>query len=128
MHRFIFVKTSFEGMHQYLDAPSSVSFLRSMHRHLFGVCLMLEVFHDDRELEFFIVKRELDNYIANCLATANLSCETFAVRILEHARALYGKNRVCRVSVDEDGENGAVVFDKAEKIEGSLLDDKVDFL
>lgn len=111
----IFVTTKFEGIHCYPDAPKEVSFLRSPHRHIFHVKAEIQVFHDDRELEFIIVKRDLDHFISHDEQfTPNASCEMMAsvlVGYLENKWPLPNLSdvRFIAVTVSEDGENGAYV-------------------
>lgn len=107
----IFVKTQFEGCHCWASAPAEVAFLRNEHRHIFKVKLSIEVKEDDRELEFFMVKKRLDVVIEHTTAKSvskAFSCEQFAKQFLVGMR-MYYPNRNMKCSVDEDGENGAVV-------------------
>ena len=108
----IFVTTQFEALHSWSDAPQSESFLRNSHRHQFKVRLQIQVTGDDREIEFFALKKKLDKTIE---ATINKndagSCEQIARRIIKGLGNIYfdltGRKIVCEVS--EDGENGAIV-------------------
>jgi len=59
VNKTIFITTSFEGVHCYPSAPEGVVFLRVPHRHIFGVRVEVEVYHDDRELEFILLKRKI---------------------------------------------------------------------
>ena len=62
--RKIWVTFQKEGLHKYpaaLDDPMlatgdefDVSFLGYIHRHIFKFKVAIEVFHDDRDIEFFI--------------------------------------------------------------------------
>ena len=71
---WIYVTFQQEGIHKYpaaLTDPklADVSFLGYPHRHMFHFKVHLEVFHDDRDVEFILFKRE--SRIANvCSATA----------------------------------------------------------
>lgn len=105
------VTTRAEGFHQYADAPAEVEFLRHMHRHEFHYRLELEQFHDGRDVEFILLKRWLNRVVAavGCRAGASGdSCETKAIRIHD-ALELDFPGRRHRISVFEDGENGALV-------------------
>lgn len=109
MTSFILVTTRFEGIHFYENAPEEVAFLRFPHRHEFHVSVGLAVTHDDRELEFILVKRSLDQYISTWgINFGGKSCEMMAKDIIQFLFGRYGK-RSCSVKVSEDGENGAVV-------------------
>jgi len=117
MKRYIFVRTQFEGFHKWENAPEEVSFLQSLHRHLFQVKLTIAVEHNDREIEFFLVKQWLDKSAIPALIGRlgeKMSCEAIAEQIIEDTKdyLLYQKiegERKITCEVSEDGENGAVV-------------------
>lgn len=108
MKTFIKVRWQFEGFHTYKDAPAEVDFLKSEHRHLFKCAAKIEVFHEDRELEFFIVQRNLKSKF-NDGNMNNKSCESIAKEIVLFLMQQYGSNRIVSVEVSEDGENSSVV-------------------
>lgn len=113
----ITVRTQFEGVHRYPDAPEEVAYLREPHRHMFGVCVEVEVFDDDRELEFIMVKHSIDSFFANrvihncCVDLETASCEAVARMLLLHLAQVTKRSdeRYWKITVDEDGENGASV-------------------
>lgn len=113
----IFITTSFEGVHCYPSAPEGVMFLRTPHRHTFGVYLEVEVYHDDRELEFILLKRSVNNWIKSeqnefgVWAMGAMSCEMVANWLIENVKQelARGNERYVKAKVDEDGENGAIV-------------------
>lgn len=117
VNKTIFITTSFEGVHCYPSAPESVIFLRAPHRHIFGVKVEVEVYHDDRELEFILFKRQIDSWLNSQKASDGvwsmgaMSCEMVAVWLIDKIQQniTHGKERYIRVTVDEDGENGATV-------------------
>lgn len=115
MKTFIVVKAQFEGMHQWLNCPySQVSFLKDLHRHIFYVEVVLGVYGDDRELEFFMVKKDLEKIIQVYLEPPNLgnqSCEMMAKEIAQGFKN-YGYKTLFKVSVFEDNENGSVIFEE----------------
>lgn len=113
LKRYITVRHEYPGFHWYEDAPDKVAFLKNRHRHMFKVKAVIEVFHDDRELEFFLVKDDLIRQIlAYITMKDNLgSCEMQAEAILIGLQNLYGDNRYYQIIVSEDGENdGSVVW------------------
>lgn len=114
--RTITVQTSFEDLHCWPDAPDEVAFLRNPHRHVFMVTVEMEVFHNDREVEFIMLKRKIDQFISEDLGLKNLtkSCESIAERIGHYLRNEYGFDRDLNVSVFEDGENGATIYFNVE--------------
>lgn len=111
------VRTKFEGVHCYPGAPDEVAYLREPHRHIFGVCVEVEVFDEDRELEFIMLKHMVDGYISNwairknCCELGTSSCESIAINIYKSiSKSVYrADERFWKVTVDEDGENGASV-------------------
>lgn len=112
--RFIRVSTQFEAVHQYPGAPDEVSYLRNPHRHMFHVNCTIQVFHDDRELEFIVVKHQLDKAIAAHKWEPCTSCEMMAEWIAKQILLWYqdrdgSRVRTVEVTVSEDGENGATV-------------------
>lgn len=99
-------------MHQYVDAPTEVHFLSYPHRHMLHITVQIEVFDDDRELEFIMVKRELDDFLKSLRlnAVSNRSCEMIAHLILTFVKAEYCEiGRDIKITVSEDGENGSVL-------------------
>lgn len=116
IQRTINVQTQFEGFHKYDNAPAEVEFLKYPHRHIFYVDISIEVFHDDRELEFIMVKRMIEDYIKSTYqpeSTGEMvllgSCEMIAEDILVLLIESFGSSRAYSVCVSEDGENGACV-------------------
>ena len=61
----IWVTFQKEGIHKYPDAPKEVEFLKYPHRHIFKFKVAIEVFHGDRDIEFFIFKRWLEGLYAD---------------------------------------------------------------
>jgi len=104
MKTIVWVTTLFEGYHRWKDAPDDVEFLRSFHRHVFDVRLGVEVGDDNREVEFFQLKREIGEFINKTFEGNHFefSCEQIAKQLLTKFNASY-------VEVSEDGENGATV-------------------
>jgi len=86
-----------------------VSFLGYPHRHMFHFKIAIEVFHDDREIEFIQFKRWLENlYGKGVLELDYKSCEMMATDLYQQISAKYPKREVT-IEVSEDGENGAVI-------------------
>lgn len=109
---FIIVRGQFEFCHRYATAPAEVSYLRALHRHVFNYEVELEVYHDDRELEFIMVKHDIEDYLAqrNENWDDRTSCEQMAQFIGGWLQAKHGFERELTVSVFEDNENGAKVI------------------
>ena len=109
MNKSIIVKTCFHGRHKYTNAPEEVSFLRIYHDHNFTIEAEIEVTDSDRELEFFIVKRNIDNFLNHFRGEDfEFSCEQLAEFILDYLKDKYGERKYS-ISVFEDGVNGGKV-------------------
>jgi hypothetical protein len=99
-----------EGIHKYPDAPAGVEFLRHAHRHMFHFCVTVDVFHNDRDIEFILFKRELEAlYSSDTLQLDFKSCEMLAEDLINYISVKY-PGRVISVEVSEDGENGATLL------------------
>ncbi len=109
---FIKVRTEFEGYHYYPDAGNideRIRFLENEHRHMFKVEVKISVTHTDRELEFFLVKWALQEFIKSGNQN-HKSCEMIAEDILQnHLIPLYGDNRFYEIVVSEDGESDGII-------------------
>ena len=110
--RMIWVTFRKEGIHKYPQALTDpnleeVKFLGYPHRHMFHFKVEIEVFHDDRELEFILFKRELEAlYAEEGAMTLNFqSCEMIARELAKYIQTKY-PNRALSISVAEDNENG----------------------
>lgn len=105
-NKYIFVKFQKEGVHHYPNAPDEVSYLRHPHRHIFHFDVMIQVFHNDRDLEFIMFKNWLQSLYSD--ATLKLdykSCEMIAEDLAEKIHDRY-PGRFISIEVSEDGENG----------------------
>lgn len=112
--RTIFVQFRKEGIHKYPAAATdpkleSVSFLGVPHRHIFHFRVTLDVFHNDRDVEFIMFKRELEALYGNgTLQMDYQSCEMLAEGLIEYISSKYPDRKIS-VEVSEDGENGATL-------------------
>jgi len=108
---FIRIRTEFEGFHFYPNASTidpRIKFLENLHRHMFKVEVKISVTHLDRELEFFLVKWALQEFIKSG-DQDHKSCEMIATDILKnHLLPKYGE-RYYEVTVSEDGESDGIV-------------------
>lgn len=105
--KYIYVKFQKEGIHCYPDAPEGVEFLKHPHRHMFHFDVQIEVFHDDRDIEFILFKRELEGlYSDGTLQLDYKSCEMMAMDLHKYINDKY-QNRDVILDISEDGENGA---------------------
>jgi len=108
-----------EGIHKYPAALTDpklktgdeydVSFLGYPHRHMFHFKVAIEVFHDDRDIEFIQFKRWLENlYGKGTLELDYKSCEMIGADLYQQINSKY-PNREVTIDVSEDGENGATM-------------------
>ena len=105
----IWVTFQKEGIHKYPDAPDEVDFLRYPHRHIFHFKVQIEVYNDDRDIEFFIFKRWLESlYADDILQLDYKSCEMMADDLAKQIKDKY-PGRQLSIDVSEDGENGCHV-------------------
>ena len=135
--KMIWVTFKKEGIHKYpaaLEDPKlktggwdDVSFLGYPHRHIFHFRVWIEVFHDDRDIEFIQFKRWLERLYSGAGADTTQStggsekqgttdsevlildyksCEMISDELFEKISARYPE-RTVRIEVSEDGENGS---------------------
>ena len=114
---YIWVTFQKEGIHKYPAALTDpklktgdemdVSFLGYLHRHIFHFRVEIEVFHDDRDIEFIQFKRELESLYAEegAMTLDYQSCEMIARELAKYIHTKY-PNRALSISVAEDNENG----------------------
>jgi hypothetical protein len=109
MKTSIFVKFQKEGIHCYPAAPEGVEFLKHPHRHMFHFEVEIQVFHHDRDIEFILLKRELEAlYDEKVLELNHQSCEMMASSLYDYLIGKYSKRDI-KITVSEDGENGAIL-------------------
>lgn len=107
--KMIFVTFQKEGIHCYPKAPEEVEFLRHPHRHMFHFRVEIEVFHNDRDIEFILFKRWLESlYSDNILELDYKSCEMMSDELYQIISNKY-KDRNIKITISEDGENGSII-------------------
>jgi len=106
-----------EGIHMYPAASTDpslatgdrddVSFLSHPHRHIFHFKVAIQVYHNDRDIEFIQFKRWLERLYSQDILELNFkSCEMISDDLaLEIARNY--PDRTMIITVEEDGENGS---------------------
>ena len=126
----IWVTFQKEGIHKYpaaLDDPKlatggwdDVSFLGYPHRHIFKFRVSIEVFHNDRYIEFIQFKRWLQRLYdmapdgseghsnTKVLELDYKSCEMISDELFEKIAERYPERSV-HIEVSEDGENGCFI-------------------
>ena len=117
--RKIWVTFQREGIHRYPAALTDpqlatgdeydVSFLGHPHRHIFHFRVWIDVFHNDRDIEFIQFKRWLQNlYGQGIIALDYKSCEMIADELYTNIAGRY-PGRSVWIEVSEDGENGCLI-------------------
>ena len=119
--RKIWVTFRREGIHCYPAAATDpklntageydVSFLASPHRHIFHFRVWIDVFHNDRDIEFIQFKRWLESLYSGSntvLALDWKSCEMIADDLYTQIAGRYPERAVW-IEVAEDGENGCLI-------------------
>jgi len=124
--RQIWVTFQREGVHCYPAAATDpllatgdeydVSFLASPHRHIFHFRVSIDVFHNDRDIEFIQFKRWLENLYSGTgpfaegrvLELNYKSCEMIADDLYLQIAGRY-PGRAISIEVSEDGENGCKI-------------------
>ncbi|MBR20302.1 MAG: hypothetical protein CMA64_09210 [Euryarchaeota archaeon] len=132
--KMVWVTFKKEGIHKYpaaLDDPKlatgdwdDVSFLGYPHRHIFHFRVWIEVFHDDRDIEFIQFKRWLERLYSTgtssngdkgegsadseVLLLDYKSCEMISDELFDKIAERY-PGRSVWIEVSEDGENGSFI-------------------
>jgi hypothetical protein len=119
--RKIWVTFRKEGIHRYPAAATDpklctpgeydVSFLANAHRHVFHFRVSIDVFHNDRDIEFIQFKRWLESLYSGNSSVLELdwkSCEMIADDLYLQIADRY-PNRCVSIEVSEDGENGCTI-------------------
>ena len=119
--RKIWVTFRKEGVHRYPAAATDpalctageydVSFLANLHRHMFHFRVSIDVFSNDRDIEFIQFKRWLEslyNGSNTVLALDYKSCEMIADDLYIQIADRY-PDRAVVIEVSEDGENGCCI-------------------
>ena len=112
--RQIWVTFRKEGIHKYPAAAedpklADVNFLANEHRHIFHFRVSIDVFHNDRDIEFIQFKRWLEGLYNNSTLVLNYrSCEMIADDLYVLIANKY-PGRSVTIDVSEDNENGCTI-------------------
>jgi len=128
--RMIWVTFQREGIHKYPGADTDpnlatgdeydVSFLGYPHRHIFHFKVAIQVFHNDRDIEFIQFKRWLENSFRDgVMKLDHKSCEMISDELYMYIANRY-PGRDIEITVSEDGENGATIYYNTTKPYQSL--------
>lgn len=118
--RMIWVTFQREGIHKYPGASTDpslatgdeydVSFLGYPHRHIFHFKVAIQVFHNDRDIEFIQFKRWLENSFRDgVMQLDHKSCEMISDELYMYIANRYPERDI-EITVSEDGENGATIY------------------
>jgi hypothetical protein len=118
--RMIWVAFQKEGIHKYPGADTDpklatgdeydVSFLGYPHRHIFHFKVAIQVFHNDRDIEFIQFKRWLENSFRDgVMQLDHKSCEMISDELYLLITNRYPERDI-EITVSEDGENGATIY------------------
>ena len=118
--RMIWVTFQREGIHKYPGADTDpslatgdeydVSFLGYPHRHIFHFKVAIQVFHNDRDIEFIQFKRWLENSFRDgVMQLDHKSCEMISDELYMYIANRYPERDI-EITVSEDGENGATIY------------------
>ena len=128
--KMIWVTFRKEGMHKYPAALTDpklktgdeydVSFLGYPHRHTFHFKIAIEVFHDDRDIEFIQFQRWiLSLYNQGTLQNDFKSCEMMSDDLYIQITKKYPGRKI-EIDVSEDGENGShAIYERGNNNEKS---------
>jgi len=120
--RMIWITFEKEGIHKYPAADQDpalktgdiydVSFLAYPHRHIFHFTVAIQVWHNDRDIEFIQFKRWLEGLYSGAQGVLSLdykSCEMISDDLYDQISNRY-PDRDVEITVSEDGENGATIY------------------
>lgn len=117
--RQIWITFQKEGIHRYPAAETDpqlatgdeydVSFLAHPHRHTFHFRVAIDVYHNDRDIEFIQFKRWCERlYSQGIIQLDYKSCEMIANDLYLQIASKY-PGRFVTIEVSEDGENGCSI-------------------
>lgn len=100
-----------EGVHHWPGCDiKEVMYLERFHRHVFHIKAHKAVGHDDRDVEFIVLKHKLLSYFYDGFFDSKLKLFNFGSMSCEMiAKELIAKFNLSKCEVSEDGENGAIV-------------------
>lgn len=109
----VYCTLQIEGTHNWPACPfDEVDYLRVPHRHVFHVKAFKPVFHDDRDVEFIMLKHAILDYVKNAYYDQEKKLCVFGRKSCEMlAQELMDQFKLSKCEVNEDNENGAIVYD-----------------
>lgn len=118
IEQFVKIKTDFEATHSWPECPyDSVAFLRNEHRHKIYITVEIKT-DDDRQLEFFVLKNNVDDIIENLFGEEKIkrlgktSMEEICHKILGKLITTVGDTDMI-IEASEDGQvSGKLIYTK----------------
>ena len=112
----VYCTLQIEGTHNWPNCPfDEVAYLRDLHRHVFHIKAHKIVNHDNRDTEFIMLKHDIQQFFCEQYGDKTcyegslfvnfgaMSCEMIARKLIEEFN-------LCQCEVNEDGENGAILY------------------
>ena len=111
----VIAKIEIEGLHNWPDAQAvfpEVGFLSHMHRHKWFITAKKKVNHDDRDVEFILFGRDIKQWLEHQYYNPESRTHEFGAKSCEMlAKEIMEEFDCCYVSVFEDNENGAEIYE-----------------
>lgn len=108
---YVYCSLQVEGTHCWPSCPfDEVAYLRDPHRHVFHIKAYKHVTHDDRDVEFIMLKHQIQNSLRLGYWNEDQKLHVFGAKSCEMiAKELIFNFHLHMCEVNEDGENGAIV-------------------
>lgn len=113
--QMIWVTFQKKGLHLYPAAKddlqlNDVRYLGNEHRHLFQFKVSIQIFHDDRDIEFHQFLNWLESlYETGSLQLNHFSCEMISDNLYTKITKKFPKRDI-EIDISEDGECGSIIF------------------
>lgn len=102
----VYCTLQFEATHFWPECPyEEVIYLQYPHRHVFHIKAFQRISHNDRDIEFIMLKHNIEEYLQRTYPNhelGSMSCEMLAEELI----VVFNLSK-CDVS--EDNENGAIL-------------------
>jgi hypothetical protein len=102
----VYCTIQFEATHFWKECPfEEVKYLQYPHRHVFHIKAFQLVTHNNRDIEFIMLKHNIEEYLQRIYPDhrlGSMSCEMLAEELIEAFD-------LSKCEVSEDNENGAIL-------------------
>jgi len=108
----VYCSLQVEATHCWPSCPyDEVAYLRDPHRHVFFIKAYKVVNHDDRDVEFIMLKHQLIKYLEAIYYDSRQQLHIFGAKSCEMlGRELIERFDLTACDVSEDNENGANLY------------------